>query len=148
MRNNDKDTALIGIIVIMLTIGAIVTITHSPKGSKKIPSEEQVYNSVLIKKIDESDKLIYEIRDMGRVQIIGNSAYIPLNILGNPADHTTLILTVIEQFRKLQPNWEITDWKIEKQQDAHGRSAIIFGLWVDHKPKENNPLPVKPEKEE
>lgn len=65
---------------------------------------------------------------------VGNRAYLPLNMSGKPSEHVPEILGVLDAFEKTY-FVEIIDWKIERDQDAHGASAYIYGLWVDHRPK-------------
>lgn len=68
---------------------------------------------------------------------IGNHSYLPLNMAyQNPANNIKLILSTLNAFEKKHPELKITGKQIEKQQDAHGTCDLIFGLWVDHEPRE------------
>lgn len=61
--------------------------------------------------------------------------WLPLNIYDEPDDQVKTIFAVLDSFELAHPNWEIKSWQIEKQQNAHGTPAIIFGLWIEHRPK-------------
>lgn len=68
-----------------------------------------------------------------KVITIGNHSYIPLNLAGDPDEYAEVILNVLKQFESAHPEFEISDWKIEKQQSTEDRTDRIFGLWIDHK---------------
>lgn len=76
--------------------------------------------------------------DMTKVFMRENRSYMPLNIAGNPNEHAHAIeiLNALEAFEEEYPNKKIVYWVIEKQQGAHYTSPYIFGIWIDHQPKE------------
>ena len=74
--------------------------------------------------------------DMSTVTTVGNRSYIPINSGGKPSDNPSSILLILKAFEDAHPELEIVDWKIEKQQVAHATSQKIFGIWVEHRPKE------------
>lgn len=66
---------------------------------------------------------------------VGNHTYLPVNIYGVPADHVQEILQILFAFEKEHPELEITSWSIEKQPDVYARDPYIFGIWLNHRPK-------------
>jgi hypothetical protein len=67
---------------------------------------------------------------------VGNHTYIPLYIGGKPHNHASDILTDLNAFEQEHPELELTSWNIEKVQYAHGVDEYIYGLWVNHRPRE------------
>lgn len=82
--------------------------------------------------------------DFSVVKTVGNHSYIPLNIQAEnvgseiPSDHVVEILNVLDAFESAHPELEIIGWSIEKNQPAHGTPGVIFGLWVNHRPKNSS----------
>ena len=88
---------------------------------------------------------------------VGDSSYLPINRFGVSADGMDMILETLKQFKELHKDWDFPPgcWSIRERQDvgkstewcyapkddkdAQGR-AYVFGLNVDHRPKE----PVAP----
>lgn len=73
--------------------------------------------------------------DLSVVITVGDRSYIPINKKGEPADNPSEILLILKAFEDIHPELEIVDWKIESRQRTHGATPRIFGIWVDHKPK-------------
>jgi hypothetical protein len=68
------------------------------------------------------------------VQTIGDHSYIPLGIPeANPGDHAFLILSVLDTFERVHPEWKVESWVIEKQQRAHITHPCVDGIWVNHR---------------
>ncbi|TSC91780.1 MAG: hypothetical protein CEN90_244 [Parcubacteria group bacterium Licking1014_17] len=75
---------------------------------------------------------------------IGNHTWLPLNLeqgkpFGEPArpiNHVLDILNILKAFEDAHPELETTGWFIEKEQRASGTMRNIFGIWVDHRPKQ------------
>lgn len=74
--------------------------------------------------------------DSSNTITVGNNSWVAINIFDTPAKDATLILEILDKFEKTHPELIVLDWKIEKNQDTHGTSAYIFGLWIHHKPKQ------------
>jgi len=57
--------------------------------------------------------------NMNVVVTVGNHTYIPLNLFREqPSNNTTEILKVLEEFENTHPEFQVTDWKIEEQQEG------------------------------
>ena len=69
------------------------------------------------------------------VTTIGNHSYLPINKYGTPYDYRVEILQVLGEFEKQHLEFQVTSWSVDKQQAAHGVSSYIYGLWIDHKPR-------------
>lgn len=67
---------------------------------------------------------------------IGNHTYLPLNIDGDPSQHVQEILLIVDAFEKAHPEWEITSWNLEGAHSTYARLAYTYGIWIDHRPKE------------
>jgi hypothetical protein len=72
--------------------------------------------------------------DLSAVVTCGNHSYLPISIYGKPEEHTAEILGTLSAFEKAHPELEITHWHIEKQQFTPDTRALVFGIWVDHRP--------------
>ena len=70
-----------------------------------------------------------------KIITIGDHSYVPINLWGTPDEHAETILNIIKQFENIHQELEVTDWKVEKEQGAWGASNLIFGIWIDHKPR-------------
>lgn len=67
---------------------------------------------------------------------VGNHSYVRIGVYKNPDEYSSQILAILEEFERFNPDKDVVDWKIEKQQETYGiTSNYIFGLWIDHKPK-------------
>ena len=107
----------IGVLVVAFVLGVLVVGCGS-EGLSVIKSE--------------TTEIVY---DLSVVTTVGDRSYIPLNIFGNPEDHTRELLLVLQVFEDAHPELEVIGWRIEKQQVARATPAKIFGIWVDHKPR-------------
>jgi len=74
--------------------------------------------------------------DLSVVVTVGDRSYIPINQGGRPGDTPSFILNILKAFEDENPQFEILNWKIEKHQGSSGAEGYIFGLWVDHRPKQ------------
>ena len=79
--------------------------------------------------------------DMTKVTTIGNSSYAPLGLDGSalkgvPSEHIELILKIKQSFENAHPDLHVTGWRTESQQSSENTSALTFGIWIDHEPKE------------
>lgn len=67
---------------------------------------------------------------------VGNHSYIPINARQIEVLSTKLvptILNLLDAFEKKHPNLEVTGWDLLQSQ---ADSSSVYGLWVDHKPKQ------------
>ena len=69
------------------------------------------------------------------VQTVGNHSYVRIGVYKTPDGYSSQILAILEEFEKFNPDKDVVDWKVEKQQRAYVISDYIYGLWIDHKPK-------------
>lgn len=70
------------------------------------------------------------------VQTVGNHSYVRIGVYRTPDEYSSKILAILEEFEKLNPDKDVVDWKIEKQQKGYVIIRdYIFGLWIDHRPK-------------
>lgn len=67
---------------------------------------------------------------------VGDNSYIPINLRGRPSEMVDIILKVVNQFKVNHPELIINNWTIEKEQNAHGVRARVFGLWINHHPQD------------
>ena len=86
--------------------------------------------------IDDSPEATQVSYDMSSVITERNRSYIPINIAGKPSDDPSSMLRIVNAFEDAHPELEIVRWWIEKRQAAYTTSSRIYGIWVDHKPRE------------
>jgi len=67
---------------------------------------------------------------------VGNKSYIPVDSQGNLGGDSLEVLLLLGEFEDAYPELEITGWVVEERQDMTLMSPIIFGIWVDHKPRD------------
>ena len=68
---------------------------------------------------------------------MGNHSYIPLNLYRQePVNNIGFILGALYTFEKNHPKLKVTHWHIEERESAQATWPILFGLWVDHEPRE------------
>lgn len=77
-----------------------------------------------------------EVKVVGNITTVGNLSYITLGLGGIPSEHLSEIFQARLDFERLYPELEIVDWDIDKQQYAHFTQARIYGIWVEHRPKQ------------
>ena len=65
---------------------------------------------------------------------IGNSSWLPLDpsLYVGATEHAKEILSAKKRFEESFPELEITGWKIQEREHPW----YMFGLWIDHCPKE------------
>ena len=73
--------------------------------------------------------------DLAKVVTVDNRSWVPLNLPGDPQDHAQAILSFLKYFEQ-EKKVEIVDWKIDKQQHAYTVHEKVFGLWIDHRPRQ------------
>ena len=68
---------------------------------------------------------------------VGNHTYVDISKYGRPDENKNRdeILNILSEFEKTS-NKEIMGWKIEKQQKAYTTFSYLYGLWIDHRPKQ------------
>lgn len=67
---------------------------------------------------------------------IGNHTYLPVNIDGDPSEHVQEILQIVDAFESAHPEWEVTSWSIEGKHSGYSSGAYVYGIWINHRPKE------------
>jgi hypothetical protein len=66
---------------------------------------------------------------------VGNHSYLPILVRGTPNDSAFFILDALNAFEQKHPDFQVTGWKVEKDQYGYDNPPYIYGLWIDHKPK-------------
>ena len=62
--------------------------------------------------------------------------YVPLNLPGTPSKHVKTIQAVLTAFDATYRERVRTDWKLDMMQEKRAADSYIFGVWIDHKPRE------------
>jgi hypothetical protein len=91
-------------------------------------------NQAVEKTADGSDKIYLFNPKVGVT--VGNHSYIYINKDGKPGEKAEMILLLLDSFEKAHPELEVTGWKIDKQPQAYGTPSFIFGMWIDHRPRQ------------
>ena len=127
MKNGRNGFTLMELMVVAATVLIIAAIA--------IPSIARYYASC--KNIDEAhnDHAAIVATDFSHVITHGNHSYIPVRASGTPDEYADDILVIVERFEKeYETKFNVTGWRIEKQQDVRGSDNFIGGIWVDHLP--------------
>lgn len=80
-----------------------------------------------------------ELKDF-QVNTIGNSTYISIELIGTPWRNQGTLLRAKCAFEQLHPDWEVTLGYIDARHSTGQPSQLqtgdkIYGIWLDHKPK-------------
>jgi len=73
---------------------------------------------------------------MTEIATNGDHSYIPINLEANISDEYPLILNILALFELEHPNLEVVDWKLQYKDSANSSYSYIYGIWIDHRPKE------------
>lgn len=94
-------------------------------------------------KFEKAEGALTASYDMKAVETVGNHSWMPLNINSRTSDHNPqpaeyrlFILSALLAFEKEHPELEVVSWKIEQHQYAVTTESVIYGLWIDHRPRE------------
>ena len=132
MDNNNPKIQTTVIVVTLLVLAGMVALMIGPKSN--VPTKD------LSPKLSEEETIA---KYLEAAETIGDSSWVPLLLWGDMSRHVSLILKIVNEFKRQHPEWDVYDWRIEKREDTWDVRREILGLWLLHRPKES----VKLEKE-
>jgi hypothetical protein len=75
---------------------------------------------------------------------VGDASWVALDIVHYPsAEHSEIVLKVVDQFKHEHPKWDVYDWKVERYTSSGTVLPVPYGIWFQHRLKE----PIVAEKE-
>ena len=131
-RRNCLKSIIFSIFVIFISLLFFTTCAKKEDSQSVVQEEPTSYGSI-------------KVFDFSKSITIGNISWLLIDRRGRPSDNVELILKMIDEFKKKNPNIQVVRWQIEKTQSSETRSDRIHGIWIDWIDKKDlaNPAPER-----